>query len=82
VEHRLFGTACLVGLLVPASPSGVVVERGWSGVWCLARCWVLKARAFFACSSVRALLAGRTASSPEFWGVGLAPASGGVPPVF
>ena len=48
VEHRLFGTACLVASLVPAALSGVVVERGSRGVWCLARCWVLKARAFFA----------------------------------
>ena len=48
MEHRLFGTACWVALLVPASPSGVVVERGVLGVWCLARCWVLRARAFFA----------------------------------
>ena len=48
MEHRLFGTACWVASLVPASPSGVVVERGLLGVWCLARCWVLRARAFFA----------------------------------
>ena len=27
VEHRLFGTACWVASLVPAAPSGVVVEQ-------------------------------------------------------
>jgi hypothetical protein len=44
VDHRLVGTAGLAALLVPVS-----LRRGagtWVvGRWCLARCWVLKARA-------------------------------------
>ena len=59
-----------VASLVPASPSGVVVERGLLGVWCLARCWVLKARAFCCPGfSVRALPAFRTVCfSSVCWG--------------
>ena len=45
VDHRLFGTACLVVLLVHVSSSGVRWNVGPRGGWCLARCWVLKARA-------------------------------------
>ena len=84
MEHRLFGTVRLVVVVSTGSSlRGGAKESDPLGGWCLARCWVLKARAFFACSSVRALLAGRTALSPGFcWGLGLAPADSGVPPVF
>jgi hypothetical protein len=42
--------ALVVRLVVSTGSSfwGWVEESGVSGGWCLARCWVLKARAFFA----------------------------------
>jgi hypothetical protein len=59
--HRSCGVVVSTG-----SPLwGGALERGASGGWCLARCWVLKARAFCCPGfSVRALPAGRTAAVP------------------
>ena len=72
--------ALVVRLVVSTGSSfwGWVEESGVSGGWCLARCWVLKARAFF-CSgfSVWALLAGVLLPC---WGGGAGVC--GVPPVF
>ena len=79
VEHRLVGTARPVAVAGTGSSLwGGAVEGGAWGGWCLARCWVLKARAFF-CSgfSVRALLAGVLLPC---WGGGAGVC--GVPPVF
>ena len=45
MDHRLVGTAGLVVLLVHVSSLEVRWNVGSSGGWCLARCWVLKARA-------------------------------------
>jgi hypothetical protein len=59
---------------------GGVKESGASGGWCLARCWVLKARAFFClvfqcgpCLLVVPL---------QLFGVVVGVGVGGVPPVF
>ena len=60
VDHRLVGTAGLVVLLVHVSSLDVRWNVGSSGGWCLARCWVLKARAQ-ARLSVLASPVGRTA---------------------
>jgi len=83
VEHRLFGTAALVAVVSTGSgPFGVgVKESGASGGWCLARCWVLKARAFCLGFSVWALLVPVPAVT---WLFGLWFGGGvcGVPPVF
>ena len=57
MEHRLFGTGRLVAVVSTGSAfRGGAKESGASGGWCLARCWVLKARAFCCPGfSVRAL---------------------------
>jgi hypothetical protein len=84
VDHRLFGTAHVVVVVSTGSAlSGVGLwKAGSPGGWCLARCWVLKARAFFACLQRARLLVVPRSSSPLGVGLWLAPASGGVPPVF
>ena len=72
MEHRLFGTVRLVVVVSTGSSlRGGAKESDPLGGWCLARCWVLKARAFCCPGfSVRALSAGRTASSSGLWSWG------------
>jgi hypothetical protein len=86
VEHRLFGTGRLVAVVSTGSVfRGGAKESGASGGWCLARCWVLKARALCCPGfSVRALPAFRTVCLLlcVLGGFGAAGACGGVPPVF
>ena len=62
---------------------GWLREVGAPGGWCLARCWVLRARAFFARLFSAGLACWSNRCGSAFVaGLWQAPACGGVPPVF